>query len=131
MHSWLHTPTVFRWIHKVHHTSKSPYVLSSFVAHPVEVYLSFANPCLDAWLVPQSLPAAFVTVPLLFSLQIHEHSGYEFAWLEREDFHWVHHATTVKNIGLFAVLDDAFGTTFRGSRRRAVKEEAGAGSKEE
>ena len=117
MHSWLHTPTVYRLVHKVHHRAKSPYALAAFVAHPLEVWLSFLNPACVMHVVPQSFPMNLLVVPCFYALQVQEHVGYEFEWLEREDFHWQHHAQTVKNIGLSGIVDDWFGTTYRGDAR--------------
>lgn len=99
----LHTPYLYKHVHKMHHEFQAPFGLASLYVHPVEVFLAGHIPTLAGPLVMGShlsIIALWLTWELVYTTM--EHSGFHFPWIwptERHDYHhlmWVcPHSTSV------------------------------------
>ena len=121
-HRLLHHPSLYPWIHKVHHEAKSTISLSAVATHPLE------------YLVGNSVASSFgiftfygklhiVTVACFFIFRVFEslegHSGYEFPFGTHKfvplattpNYHNYHHLVNVGNYGSMMVIWDSIFNT--------------------
>ena len=113
-----------QWIHKLHHTFKSPAALTAKYAHPVEHLVSNIAPVMLG-------PLLFNAHPLVQGLWISYgmvqttvvHSGYNLsAWLPQSHAHDWHHEVTVECFGTeLGLMDYLCGTAPRLAARMAGK----------
>jgi Delta7-sterol 5-desaturase len=76
-HKTMHHPSIFRYIHKVHHLSKDIEPLSSVSFHPFEALIQSLALIPILLLVPISFPVLFVYFVLEAIHTFYGHSGYE------------------------------------------------------
>lgn len=110
-HRLLHHPTLFRYVHVVHHRSVDVNPFTSYSFHAVEAVL------LGAWIVPAAvwLPIPMVALAALqvigLANNVMAHLGYEFLpawilkvpvlrWTNTATFHSLHHTRSRGNFGL-------------------------------
>lgn len=124
LHRWMHNEPFYRWIHKLHHRSTAPNMLTTLSVHPLE---SFIN---GGWMV------IFVTLfsvhdaslaligPTNIIMGLYVHSGYEFlprwwnkSWLTKwfitATFHDQHHKYFTANFGGYTTVWDRICGTVR------------------
>ncbi|MGE3691707.1 MAG: sterol desaturase family protein [Novosphingobium sp.] len=124
LHRWMHNEPFYRWIHKLHHRSTSPNLLTTLSVHPFE---SFIN---GGWMV------IFITLftihdssmaligPTNIIMGLYVHSGYEFfprwwnkSWLTKwfitATFHDQHHKYFTANFGGYTTVWDRICGTVR------------------
>jgi Delta7-sterol 5-desaturase len=124
VHRLLHTRTLFRSIHSVHHRSKTPRMLSALSLHPIEALLIAGF--LPAAMVAAELHVASIAISSLYlSVSIAlAHCGYELfprgfsrvpvlGWYVTPLVHDAHHSRVDVNYGATLNLFDRLLGTFR------------------
>lgn len=111
-HRWMHSRLLFKWVHRVHHDSRTPTALAAFSFHPLEAVIEAGALPLLVFLVPIH-PAAFLIYLMVMTvISVINHIGYEiypkwFArnaitrWIISATHHDLHHQTYTKNLGLY------------------------------
>lgn len=111
-HRWLHHPTVFKKIHKIHHESRIPTAWTAFAFHPVEAFIQAAFLPLIFWLLPVHWLILFFFLGAMSVLGVINHLGHEFypafmrekfpfCYLVNATHHQLHHHKMNFNLGLY------------------------------
>lgn len=124
LHRWMHTPSAYRWIHKLHHRSVSPNLLTTLSVSPLESIINggFVPMFLAAFTVHDATMALIVPTNIIMGLYVH--SGYEFMprwwnrswatkWFITATFHDQHHRFFTGNYGGYTTLWDRLCGTMR------------------
>jgi len=122
MHRIMHHPKLYRYIHKVHHTSTNPSPWTAYAFHPLEAIIEAGIITLIAFTIPahRSAIAIFFIFQIIYN--VYGHTGYELwpknfhkTWIGRfvntSVAHNMHHKKFHGNYGLYTLLwDRVFGT---------------------
>ncbi|KAJ3760905.1 hypothetical protein EV360DRAFT_80723 [Lentinula raphanica] len=145
-HRALHTPILYKHIHKIHHKYSAPFGLAAEYAHPAEVMIlgmgTLGGSLFLCLFTEVHFISFFIWVILKLFQAIDAHSGYDFPWslqhilpfwsgAEHHDFH--HMAFTNNYSTSFRWWDRLFGTDdkYLVYRERVQAAKAKATSKEE
>lgn len=111
-HRWMHQPTIFRWVHAVHHRSRNPTPFAAFSFHPLEAIIEAAAIPLLLVLVPTSFFVLVAFLVFMTVLGVTNHLGYELyprgtaehrlgRWWIGAVHHYQHHRFVQGNYGLY------------------------------
>lgn len=80
-HQLLHTPLLYKHIHKLHHKYSAPFGLAAEYAHPLEVMIlgtgTIFGPLLYCWIKPNlHIVTVYIWITLRLFQAIDAHSGY-------------------------------------------------------
>jgi len=126
-HRFLHTPLMYRYVHKMHHNVHVPYCSAAYYLHPIEVVLLDQGAAfVAAVLFPGLRFWTVIAIQLLLPIRAcHEHLGYVFPWdldnsavgQHKVTHHGVHHQPaghkTNFSTPYFTYMDDLFGTRYK------------------
>jgi len=147
-HQLLHTPTLYKHIHKLHHKYSAPFGLAAEYAHPLETAIlgmgTISAPLIYCFVMRDvHILTVYVWVSLRLFQAIDAHSGYHFPWSLHNfipfwsgaDHHDFHHMAFTNNYATsFRWWDRICGTDdkYRAYKKRlaAAKAALKNGSKE-
>jgi len=108
---FLHHPSIYKHIHKKHHSWTSPIALSATYAHPVEHFVSNVLPVMIGPMILKShILLRWIYIAVVRCENVTNHSGYHLPWLKSPEFHDFHHLKTNYNFGIYGWLDTLHGT---------------------
>jgi sterol desaturase/sphingolipid hydroxylase (fatty acid hydroxylase superfamily) len=124
LHRWMHKEPVYTWVHKLHHHSTAPNLLTTLSVNPLESLINggFMPLFLAAFSVhPESLA---LMGPTTILMGFYVHSGYEFfprwwnrswatKWFITATFHDQHHKYFTANFGGYTTAWDRICGTMR------------------
>ncbi|MEW9856378.1 sterol desaturase family protein [Novosphingobium sp. M1R2S20] len=124
LHRWMHKEPVYSWVHKLHHKSTSPNMLTTLSVNPLESLINggFVPLFLACFTVHETTVALITPTNILMGLYVH--SGYEFLprwwnrtratkWFISATFHDQHHRYFTGNFGGYTTIWDRICGTMR------------------
>ncbi|MFT4565616.1 MAG: lathosterol oxidase [Saprospiraceae bacterium] len=117
LHRWFHHPSVYRYLHKVHHDSINTSVWTSFSFHPIESILQAIIIPLITFVIPMHLSVLLFLLIFMTISAIINHAGVEIfpaSWFNHplckyfigSTHHDLHHRRFTKNYGLYFTFWD-------------------------
>lgn len=123
-HRLMHVEPIYKWVHKVHHLSTSPNVVTTFSETPFEAIINgiFVTLFLAVFTVHEASVALILPTAVFMGLYVH--SGFEFLprwwhrswatkWFITATFHDQHHKYFRYNFGGFTPIWDYICSTKR------------------
>lgn len=129
-HRAMHSPSLYKYFHKVHHQSTDPSPFTSFAFHPLEAIVENGITMLFVFLMPISFTALIIWQVLQQGFNMIGHLGYEvypswwlthplFKWKTPSTHHNMHHELFKGNYGLYFTWWDKWcGTEFKNYESR-------------
>jgi Delta7-sterol 5-desaturase len=124
LHRWMHNEPVCSWVHKLHHKSTSPNLLTTLSVNPLESVINggFVPLFLTVFTVHDATTALILPTNIVMGLYVH--SGYEFfprwwnkswatKWFITATFHDQHHRYFTGNFGGYTTIWDRLCGTMR------------------
>jgi sterol desaturase/sphingolipid hydroxylase (fatty acid hydroxylase superfamily) len=124
LHRWMHVEPVYTWIHKLHHKSTSPNLLTTLSVNPLESVINggFLPLFLSIFTIHDASMALMVPTNIILGLYVH--SGHEFLprwwnkswatkWFISATFHDQHHRYFTGNFGGYTTIWDRLCGTMR------------------
>jgi Delta7-sterol 5-desaturase len=111
-HRLMHTPKLFKILHRVHHQSFNPTPMASFSFHPLEAFIEFGIVPLIVFIIPVH-PFALLFLSFWSLIwNIYGHLGFEifpkgftthwfWGWFNTSVHHNMHHQRVNHNYGLY------------------------------
>lgn len=144
LHRWMHNEPVYSYVHKLHHFSTSPNLLTTFSVNPLESVINggfvpiFLTGMAFVWPVHEQAMALIAPTNVIMGLYVH--SGYELMprwwnrswatkWFITATFHDQHHKYFRVNFGGYTTLWDRICGTMRPKYEEelvAIKDRASA-----
>lgn len=116
-HRLIHHSKLFEYVHKVHHSFKSPTPWASFAFHPLEAIISLGIIPIIIFIIPYHHLALLLFVTFLTVYSVIIHLGFSVPRLNQLKYsntpeaHDYHHLTSKSNYGLyFTFWDKIMGT---------------------
>lgn len=124
LHRWMHKEPVYSWIHKIHHRSTSPNLLTTLSESPLESFINGGFVPLFLTIVTVHQASAALILPTNIVMGLYVHSGHEFLprwwnrswatkWFITTTFHDQHHRYFTANYGGYTTLWDRLCGTMR------------------
>jgi Delta7-sterol 5-desaturase len=108
LHRWMHLPSVFRIVHKVHHESIHSTVFTSFSFHPLEAILQSLFFPIIIFLIPLHYAVIIIVLMVMTLSAVINHSGIEIFHNRfilknfiGSSHHHLHHKQFKTNFGLY------------------------------
>lgn len=122
LHRWMHKPSIFKYIHKVHHDSNTTSPWTAFSFHPAEGLLQAIIVPLTIMLMPMHVYVLLVQLTLMTLSSVINHLEIEIypaafrrnriaKWLIGATHHSLHHKQFKYNFGLYFTFWDKFKKT--------------------
>lgn len=124
LHRWMHKEPFYGWVHKLHHKSTSPNLLTTLSVNPLESIINggFVPLFLAIFTVHPATMALILPTNIVMGLYVH--SGYEFLprwwnrtwatkWFITATFHDQHHRYFTGNYGGYTTIWDRLCGTMR------------------
>lgn len=124
MHRGMHHPTLFKYVHLVHHKSTNPSPWTAYAFHPIEGFLEALIIPLIAFTLPVHGPAlgSFFLFQIIYN--VYGHLGFELypkgfhktwigKWINTSVAHNLHHDKFHGNFGLYFLFWDRMTGTIR------------------
>lgn len=124
LHRWMHKEPFYSWVHKLHHKSTSPNLLTTLSVNPLESIINggFVPLFLTLFTVHDATLALILPTNIIMGLYVH--SGYEFLprwwnrswatkWFITATFHDQHHRYFNGNYGGYTTIWDYLCGTVR------------------
>jgi len=123
-HRLMHLPPIYRWVHKLHHYSVSPNLLTTLSVSPLESLVNGGFVPLFLLLLPVHASTMALIGPTNIIMGLYVHSGYEFlprwwhrlwatGWFISATFHDQHHRYFSCNYGGYTTIWDRICGTVR------------------
>lgn len=121
-HRLMHSPKIYKYVHKVHHRSTNPTPLAVYSFHPLEAFVNGGFAYFALFTIPVHLGALITFLLLFIFTDIALHLGYEvfpkkwinhpvLKYINTSTHHNMHHQYFIGNYGLyFNVWDRLMGT---------------------
>lgn len=117
LHRFMHLPSVFKYVHHVHHQSTNPTPLTSYSFHFIEGLLESAILPLIAFTLPVQRETFILFFLVQFIYNVYGHLGYELypkgfnrtwigKWINTSVAHNMHHKFFNGNYGLYFLFWD-------------------------
>jgi sterol desaturase/sphingolipid hydroxylase (fatty acid hydroxylase superfamily) len=124
LHRWMHQKTIYKWVHKIHHYSTAPNLLTTLSVSPVESIINggFTPLFLSLMVVHEDTMKFLIPCNIIMGLYVH--SGHEFLprwwnkswatkWFITATFHDQHHKYFNFNYGGYTTIWDFICGTVR------------------
>lgn len=124
LHRWMHKEPVYTWVHKIHHRSTSPNLLTTLSVNPLESLINggFVPLFVAVFTVHDATMALIAPTSIIMGLYVHV--GYEFLprwwnkswatkWFITATFHDQHHRYFTGNFGGYTTIWDRLCGTMR------------------
>ena len=124
LHRWMHNEPYYGWIHKLHHRSTAPNMLTTLSVHPFESFINGGWMVIFITLYPVHDTTMALIAPTNIFMGLYVHSGYEFfpkwwnkswatKWFITATFHDHHHRYFNYNFGGYTTVWDRICGTVR------------------
>jgi len=141
-HRAMHHPTLFKWIHLVHHKSTNPSPWASYAFHPLEGFVEAGIIIPIAFFIPFHLSALFVFLLFMMFYNVYGHLGFEIfpaklhthpigKYINTSIDHNVHHKYFKGNYGLYFLFWDRWMGTYSDKSEVLLAEVEGRKAMEE
>jgi lathosterol oxidase len=119
LHRWMHIPSIFKWVHKVHHQSLATTSWTAFSFHPLEGLIQMIMLAVIVLVLPLHYYVLLFLLILMSVSSIINHIGIDFypktGWFRKyfigAKHHAMHHEHFTTNYGLYFTFWDRWMNT--------------------